>query len=212
MESKITLAVARQVAELLKKNKNFDVKMTRNSDVALTLKERAELALKNHGDLFVSIHANSSPDRRAKGAEFFFQNQLPPDSETMFLARRELHHHGHNTDEERLAFGPRHNNAYVASILEDIIRNRSIQESARLSESLVEEWDGTLKPKKHVIQQAPFYVISNVPMPSVLVELGFLTHQKEGKLLSTSAHQYKLANSIYKGILKFKESMDKPPR
>ena len=108
-----------------------------------------------------------------------------------------------------MSFGPAHKNPYVKSILEDLIRTQSIHSSADLSVHLVEQWKGYKKSKKYVIQQAEFYVVSNVPMPSVLVELGFLTHKKEGPLLSQKSYQNKLAQSIYDGLIKYKESLDK---
>ena len=209
VESSITLSVAKRLQKLIDDSPEMNVVMTRDTDRALTLKQRAQIAIRNSGELFLSIHANSSPDPRAKGAEFFIQNQLPPDSESMFLARREQHHHGLNVDEERMTFGPSHPNPYVKSVLEDLVRNQSIRKSAELSESLVESWLGFKKSNKYVIQQAPFYVVSNVPMPSVLVELGFITHRKERQLLKSSTYQNKLAQGIFKGLIKYKESVDK---
>src|SRR4051812_35220658 len=88
-ESDITLAVAKRLTELLRKDKRFTTQLSRDNDQTVTLYRRAVNAKTRKSDVFLSIHVNSNPDTRARGAEFYFQNQLPPDEESMFLAHKE---------------------------------------------------------------------------------------------------------------------------
>lgn len=88
-ESEIVLKVSRQLALLLKKDQRFKVTLTRQSNETVSLTERSTLARSVKGDVFLSIHANSSIEAKPKGAEIYFQNQLPPDEESRFLASRE---------------------------------------------------------------------------------------------------------------------------
>src|ERR1035437_6847281 len=88
-ESNITLNVSRQLRDLLKKDRRFQVLLSRDEDTSVSLYRRAVLAKTKKADIFLSIHVNSSPDLRAKGVEFYFQNQLAPDQESMFLAHQE---------------------------------------------------------------------------------------------------------------------------
>lgn len=206
-EADIALKVGKYLAQLLKRDRKFRVNMTRRGDTSLSLKQRAEYANSKKGDLFVSIHVNASNDYRAKGVEFYLQNQLPPDEDVLYLANRE----NETSDllrkqkkEEQLS-----NHADVINILEDLNRQYRMSRSHELARELYSQWSGRKKSQHRAIRQAPFYLVSNVQMPSVLVELGFLSHPKEAKKLQQSAMQKKMAYSIYRGIIKFKELVDK---
>jgi N-acetylmuramoyl-L-alanine amidase len=209
-ESHIVLQVSKHLEALLKKDSDFKVSMTRQDDEFVSLKGRAEIAAQVDGDLFVSIHVNSSPDRKAQGAEFYFQNQLPPDEESIFLAARE-----NNMDEED---GGRpklpHKSKFihtsnlkpeVQTILLDLIRNHKIMDSSVLTKTLKENWKGSQRSAKNSIRQAPFYVVSQLEIPSVLIELGFLTNPEEGKKLSEPSYQKLVAQSIYDGLVAYKK-------
>jgi N-acetylmuramoyl-L-alanine amidase len=210
-ESEIALKVSLMLAELLRKDPTFKVLMTRDRDEKLTLEQRAQKAKEIKPDLFISIHLNSSADPRAHGREFYFQNQLPADEEAMFLVSRE-------NSEGEIAEGASNDRLSaetdVKRILEDLKRNHRIRESSEFSKTLLEAWlaDGQSRRIGSLpIRQAPFYVVSNVPSPSVLVELGFITHATEGPRLAQSDYQQLLARSIYEGLVKYKDSVDKGP-
>jgi N-acetylmuramoyl-L-alanine amidase len=228
-ESEIALRVSLRLAELLKENPHFRVELTRKTDQALTLDERTSLAKQEKIDLFLSIHLNSSNDPRAQGKEFYFQNQLPVDEESMFLVSRENaenltdgradgHSDAHAGQEGR-SEPEKHkpseglsSKSDIKRILEDLSRNERIKASSELSQVLYETWISSGKPRKkgsRAIRQAPFYVVSNVPAPSVLVELGFLSHPLEGPRLAQASYQEELAKSLYTGLVKFKETVDK---
>mgnify|MGYP001577243627 CR=1 FL=1 len=92
-ESAIALSVSKLLADALKNDGRFEVKMTRTRDEFVTLEDRAEFANHAKADLFISIHTNWSEDPKARGKEIYFQNQLPPDEESLYLASREIEFH-----------------------------------------------------------------------------------------------------------------------
>ncbi len=201
-ESHIALSVAKKLADRLRDDGRFAVTLTREADVALTLPERAAIAKRVQADLFVSIHANASEDPRAHGVEFWFQNQLPADEESLFLASRE--NQSHEGDVRRGRGAAVTAKSDVARIIEDLRRNHRIASSGDLSRTLLAEWHSKARRRnKHAIRQGPLFVVSEVHVPSVLVELGFVSHESEGPRLTDPGHQSLMAGNLYEGIAKF---------
>lgn len=213
-ESEIVLKVARQLAEMLADDPRFKVSLTRNDDQKVSLPARTQMAEKLQAELFISIHLNSSPDSKARGFEIYFQNQLPADEDAMFLVSRE--HEEASGSAATASFDAKKGEPLsvkndVKYILDDLARNERIQSSSDFSKVLIETLAsrGRLQSGRHQIRQAPFQVVSNIRIPSVLVELGFITHPIEGPRLAQEDYQLELAKALYAGILKYKESVDK---
>ncbi len=206
-ESDLVLNIAQKVKKLLNNDADFDVHLTRSEDLQLSLPSRVQKAENLNADLFVSLHANAAIDSRAQGAEFFFQNSVSPDEESLYLAHQEnqlLQEQNRNTNQQ---VDPS-KKADVVAILEDMQRQARLYNSLQLTQQLAQSWSD-LSPRKTAIKQAPFYVISNTTMPSVLVEVGFLSNPKEARQLLRSEYQQELAQKIYKAIVGYKEKMDK---
>lgn len=212
-ESAITLSIANLVARELKNNSQFTVSLTRTDDSYISLEKRAAIA-NTKGDLFLSIHANSSTDTRVNGKEIYFQNQLPADEEALFLSSRENQFSATERFVPRavsLALVNKKNiNSDVRAIVEDLERNHRLKLSGLFAEKIFYKWQGQAVQKSNAIRQAPFFVVSNIDKPAVLVEIGYLTNPKEAKQLTNHEYQVKIANGIYKAIVSFKESLDKP--
>lgn len=210
-EATIALKVSQILAQMLKKDERFKVSLTRETDRNVALATRVQIAKEAKADVFLSIHLNTSGDKRAHGEEFYFQNQLPVDEDLLYLASRENDDDGDAArarDSEKLSSG---NDVRV--ILEDLGRNHRIKSSGDLSKILFENWasrNGSTIGSRS-IRQAPFVVVSGLNIPSVLVELGFLSHPIEGPRLTNTDYQNALAKSLYEGLVKFKETMDKDP-
>jgi N-acetylmuramoyl-L-alanine amidase len=211
-ESHIALKVSKILEDMLKADERFAVSMTRESDVKIPLAKRTQIAKDVQADVLLSIHLNTSADPRAHGKEFYFQNQLPVEEDMLFLANRE------NSEDEGEAEAAKRAGEKLSSandikfILDDLGRNHRIQSSGALSKVLLENWlkvGGSKKVGSRSIRQAPFHMVSNVNIPSVLVELGFLTHASEGPRLAQEDYQKTLAKSLYEGLVKFKETVDK---
>lgn len=209
-EKRIALQVSQYLSELLKKDRRFRVILTRKDDQTITLKERAEIANQAKGDLFLSIHINASINKNVRGVEFYFQNQLPPDKESFYLAAKENDVDQTSKDKISDNLGtPPTSNKDIAAIIEDMTRNHRISNSEQLAHKLYKSWDGSTKKRRMSVRQAPFYLISNVNMPSSLIELGFITNRKDAKILSSPNKQAEMAENLYAGIIKFKELLDK---
>ncbi|MNK12100.1 N-acetylmuramoyl-L-alanine amidase AmiC precursor [compost metagenome] len=207
-ESDLVLKVALKLKDLLDKKSDFQVSITRTKDHMLSLPERVKVAESSKADLFVSLHANAAIDQRARGVEFFFQNNLPPDEESLFLASQENQALLASSESVHLGDEPS-KKGDVAAILEDLHRQNRIESSLRLTQSLTDVWHREGQGSQVSIKQAPFYVISKTSMPSVLIEIGFLSNPKEAKKLLSADYQNQLAQKIYSALVSYKEKMDK---
>lgn len=204
-ESDIALSVARNLAQILKSNSDYDVTLTRNHDETVSLSKRSHIAKKEAGDLFISIHLNSTLDLRAHGSEFYFQNQLPSEEESLFLANRENQAESEQNEE----FENSKPRTGIQVIKEDLLKTYHLVMSREFAKSLRNLWKTDHGVNHSVIKQGPFHVISSVPMPSLLVELGFISHPKESRWLAQAETHQALAKSLFKGIEAVKEKMDK---
>lgn len=210
-EADLVLKVALELEKQLEADNRFRVALTRRTDSFISLEDRGAFARNAKADLLISLHMNSSDQPKAYGAEFYFQNQLPPDEESMYLAARE---NSEETREMSLSESlaripglPRDSEAQI--ILDDLVRNSRIRLSHKLVHSLISNWTGAAhRSKSNAVRQAPFYVISNVNMPSVLVELGFLSNETEAKLMRSPGHQKQIAQGLYRGLVNFCDFID----
>jgi len=194
-ESHLVLQVAQKLVVILQKDPAFVVLSSRNSDKAVSLPERVLSAAAAKADLFVSVHVNSNQDQRARGTEIYFQNNLPPDEESLFLAASENDLSGTLRNEE--SEQPAGND--TAAIVADLRRQHRMLESHRLGVTLMRQW-----PSGQIaLRQAPFYVLNKPKIPAVLVELGFLTNAKEAEKLQSPEFQAELAQRIYLGLKEF---------
>lgn len=190
-ESDLTLKIAQLLADQL--DEDFQVTLTRDRDEIATLSARSEIASAAKGDLFLSIHTNSSSDPHASGAEFYFQTQMTVDEENLFLANSESKI-GRND---------------VVAIINDLKRTSYNYLSQILAESIQDRWKQVLKVRNRPIRQESFHVLISVPMPSVLVELGFISNKKERQWLQDPTAQKNIASVLATGIKNYKEKMDK---
>jgi N-acetylmuramoyl-L-alanine amidase len=209
-ECDIVLNIALKLEQRLRHNPHFKVVMTRKTDRFVPLPTRAAMARNVHADVLLSLHLNSSTEKKAKGAEFYFQNQLPPDEDSMFLAAREnLEDQSEMSIDESLHevqdIPP---DKEVRLILDDLVRNERVRTSSELVKALISEWRGQKKSLAYSVKQAPFHVISEVNMPSALVEIGFLTNAEEAERLGSGPYQDEVAQGIYRGLVNFKDFID----
>lgn len=220
-ESEITLKVALKLKEKLQRDKRFKVFMTRQTDEKVTLSGRTQRALqaldekaRAQGAIFLSVHVNSSPDAHARGAEFYFQNQLPPDEDSMYLAHQENEREEGEGNVTRNYDFVEHAGlpTEVSTIVTDLLDGDRVLKSSQLSKALKRNWHGSKKSKTNSVRQAPFFVLSQLTIPSSLVELGFLTNGDDARDLVNPAAQERMADDLYRGLIEYKESMDKQPR
>lgn len=206
-EAEITLKVAQHLKALLEKSADFAPHLTRTQDNALTLQDRVHAAEKEKADLFLSIHANASPDKRARGVEFYFQNQLPADEDSMYLAN--LENQVVKDAAATSADADISKKTDVLAIIEDLKRQTKMRSSYALSDRLLKSWNIQGPQNSNIIRQAPFYVITKTAIPSVLVELGFISNPRESQKLIQPQYQKDIAQKLYQGLQAYKEMIDK---
>ncbi len=201
-EKKIVLDIAQRVKKHLLEA-GFEVILTRERDEYVTLAERAEKATRSGGDIFVSIHANSAPNRSANGLETFFLSEAKTDWERAVAARE-------NAVFERELANPLFNKEDpVGLILADLAQNEFLIESSELASRIQEATLAVIKSNDRGVRQADFYLLRNIFMPAVLVECGFLSNPTEEKLLRKLKHQEKIARAVAKGIVTFAQDYER---
>jgi N-acetylmuramoyl-L-alanine amidase len=190
-ESHIVLNLGRKIKEYLEQD-NLNVTLTRSKDEFLTLKQRVQLSKKIDGDIFVSLHANASSDRRAYGLEFF----LTPNRKNKSFASVS---HGNESASQKADMDETielSKSKDLQKILKDIKQNIQSQKSLKLTRTLQNDLPGNIK-------QAPFYVLTQTQMPSVLIEVGFLSHPKDNKKLMNEEYRNELALKIADSIKRY---------
>lgn len=190
-ESKIVLLLGQKIKDLLEAE-NLKVNLTRSRDEFVTLKQRVSLSKKYEGDLFVSLHANASTDQRAYGLEFFLtpnnrQKRFSEVTEKQTPAQLDV------TADVPIELSKSKD---IARILKEIRTNIQSKKSLKLTRTLQADLPGNVK-------QAPFYVLTQSQIPSVLIEVGFLSHPKDNKKLLNEEYRNNLANKIADSIKRY---------
>ena len=207
-EKDITLKVALKLGKLITDNcKDVQVIYTRKSDATMDVYKRAEIANNNHADLFISIHCNSVDDKRAHGIETFVMG-LHKTEANLAVAKREnasiLREKNYENNYD--GFNPQSTEAYIIFSLYSsaYLKNSSIL-AAKVQENLVQST--RLRDRK--VQQAGFWVLYRVAMPSILVELGFLSNPTEEAYILKPLSQEIMAVSLYNAFAEYKNILDK---
>ena len=190
-EKVVALEIAKRVKRLLRKELGCQVILTRSGDHFLPLEQRTAIANAKKADLFISIHANASPNRRLRGVETYFLN-FALDKEAMRVAALE-----NATSSKRI--GDLH------KILNNIMKNAKVRESSRLAvhmqRSLVRSLRRRYRNIRNLgVRQAPFFVLIGARMPSVLVEVSFVSNRYEERRLRDSKYLDTIARGIVNGI------------
>ncbi len=196
-EKDVVLDIALKVRNILMKDPLNEVFLTREKDIFLPLEQRTAFANRKNADLFVSIHANASVNRKAKGIETYLLNWTD-DEEANRVAARENRISLRKMREMNRQFD------VVKKITDDLLRQSKRDESVKLANyiqrSMVFNLDDSHKVHDHGVKQALFYVLFGAKMPSVLAEVSFISNPQEERLLSRDSYRRELAESIAEGI------------
>lgn len=195
-EKDLVLDIALKLAHILRRDLRADVLLTRTRDVFLPLEERTAFANTHQADLFISIHVNSAPSGSLHGIETYLLSEA--------------------TDERALKVAARENGVRVEElndlqiILSDLRRRGQINRSVPLAEAVQEAMIAHLtrrysRVRDLGVKQAPFYVLLGARMPSILVEVGFLSNRLGQRRLVSARYRQALAFSISRGVRKFIE-------
>ena len=195
-EQAVVMDIALRLKKKLEKQ-GFEVILTRDTDKFVSLAERSKCGNDRKADLFISIHANSSPNRAACGLETYFLSEAKTDWERAVAARENAAFDTGESSSGLTAGGD------VGLILADLAQNEYLVESSELAARIQEVTVPYARIKDRGVKQANFYVLRNGFMPAVLVECGFLSNRSEEKLLRQPEHRERLAEGISRGILEF---------
>jgi N-acetylmuramoyl-L-alanine amidase len=194
-EKELNLLVAKGLYELLKNDDIFDVLLTRDDDTFVPLADRSAIANNSKADLFISIHANASRDRREKGFEIYFMSEKASDPGAAEVA-----------DYENSVVGLEDGGGQqdpTAMLLHSMARNEYLNEGSRLAGLVSAEMEKHTPFVNRGVKQAAFYVLRGTYAPGILVEMGFMTNSGDEKNLNDKKGRAKVADSIYRGVLKY---------
>jgi N-acetylmuramoyl-L-alanine amidase len=177
LEKDVALTLARELAVRLRAQ-NLTVVMTRDADVFVPLEQRTALANDAQGDLFVSIHANAASDPRIHGSETYFLALEASDAAAAGVAERE--NQAFAVPGSPQSIGAL-SDPFIA-LLGDLISTEHLDESSSFARNVQKEL-ATLLVKSRGVKQALFVVLTGVQMPAALVEVGFVTHPGDERLI-----------------------------
>ena len=201
-EKDVALDVALKTGKLISENcPNVKVIYTRSTDVFVELYNRAKIANNNHADLFISFHCNANDNHSAHGVETFVMG-LDKSEKNLAVARMEnsamLKEEGYK--EHYAGFNPDSpESAVMFSLYSSAYLNNSILLADKVQKNLV----GTTHLLDRGVKQAPYWVLWSVSMPSILIEMGFLSNPTEEKYLTDEQHKKDIANAIYRGFVSY---------
>ena len=197
-EKYVTLGYARELKRQLDKTKKFRVFLTRDKDYFIPLNERVAIARNLKADLFISLHADSSPDEGTSGLSIYTLSEKSSDKQSEILAQKE--------NKSDIIGGADFSDASgdILKTLINLSQRSSMNDSAKFAETVIksiETHEVETLQKTH--RFAGFRVLTAPDMPSVLIELGYLSNKNEEKKLNSLEHKKKVSEALVGAIEKY---------
>ena len=196
-EKDITLAFALQLQKVLIDSGRFDVALTREDDTYLTLNQRVDLARQNKADLFVSLHADSFQEQEIRGASIYTRDENATDVLDKVLAD------GENRYDIVAGFAIPQATPAVMDILVDLMRRETRKSSFLAAQAVIHQLEPSVTLRKFPVRQADFFVLQAPDVPSVLVELGFLSNAADIANLQKSDWRDRTVDALARGIAEY---------
>ncbi|MBU4310516.1 N-acetylmuramoyl-L-alanine amidase family protein [bacterium] len=201
-EKDVVLAIAKELKNLVSERLGIRVVLTRTGDYFVPLRERTAMANNEKANLFISIHANAALGRaRGEGFETYYHS-LALTKEAKAVARFE-------NSAIKLEKGSEEPMDQAEFILWDMAHNTYLNESSELAILVQEELSKKLKIRNRKVGQAHFYVLSGADMPSILVEVAFISNPREENMLRNPDFQKRVAEGLYNAIVVYKRSYER---
>jgi N-acetylmuramoyl-L-alanine amidase len=210
-EKKVNLAVALHLGKLIEEWFPYiKVLYTRTQDVSVDLYERSNLANNNNADLFISIHANSLENEkdRAKttGSETYIMGiHKSEDNLKVAMFENSSIKFEKNYENNYDDFDPADPESYI---MFSLMQSEYLERSLKMAELVQEEFQSGPVTRDRGVKQAGFIVLWKTAAPSVLIELGFLSHPEEELTLIDEDNQRKMAECIFKAFKRYREYME----
>ncbi|MFM2044823.1 MAG: putative N-acetylmuramoyl-L-alanine amidase [Pseudomonadota bacterium] len=189
LEKDVVLDIAKQAAVSLRRGSGATVVLTRDTDVFLELKDRVALARDAKADLFISIHADSAPDAKARGLSAYTLSEKASDSFAAAIAQQENLADALGVDTSGLS-------ADVQAFLVDLAADHTKRASVQAKQALVSGAGRDLRLLDNPMRSANFAVLRAPDIPSVLVETGFLSNREDENLLREAASRRRIADVL----------------
>lgn len=207
-EKDITLSVAKKTGNYIKQYcPDVNVIYTRSSDVSVSLLRRAQIANEKNADLFISIHCNANASSQPAGVETFVmgEHRNAANLEVAKLENASIIYED-NAEEDYDDFNPNSPEAYIMlNFFQSEYKNASLEFAEHIQNQLVKR----VGRKDRGVQQAGFLVLYKTAMPSVLVEIGFLSNPSEENFLSSEEGQTYIASALFRAFRDYKNAYEK---
>jgi len=197
LEKDVVLAFGRELATRLRDTGHYDVYMTRSKDVFIPLRERVAIARRHKADLFISIHCNSNPQPSIKGLSIYTLSETSSDKEAAALAHKE------NQSDVIAGIDFQGESPEVTGILIDLAQRETKNYSSRFARSVVSYARHSTRLLEPTHRFAGFVVLKAPDVPSVLVELGFLTNKTEERELTSRTWRDKVSESMVSAVNRY---------
>ncbi|MGV8996539.1 MAG: N-acetylmuramoyl-L-alanine amidase [Parvibaculaceae bacterium] len=194
LEKDVVLAFAKELGRRLKDTGRYDVHLTRDRDIFIPLRERVAIARRQKADLFISIHADSISSSSISGMSIYTLSEKASDKEADALARKE------NLSDAIAGIDFRGESPEVAGILIDLAQRETKNYSSRFAKSVVDYARNTTSLLDPAHRFAGFVVLKAPDVPSVLIELGFLTNRSDEKNLTSPKWRTRIASSFVSAV------------
>jgi len=196
-EKEIVLSIAKKLAVKLKTEMGTEVVLTRKDDRFVPLEDRTLLANSQDADLFISLHVNASPNADARGIETYYLDNTTDEAAIRLAARENA--------------TSRKNISDLQFILSDMMQNMKLEDSItlahRLQAALVSGMSKFMGDVKDLgVKKALFHVLVGARMPSVLVEMFFITNKNESRAMTDPNYQDAMVDALFEGIQKYAQS------
>jgi N-acetylmuramoyl-L-alanine amidase len=205
-EKTITLAAAKTLKRVLEKTGRYEVVLTRSRDRFLRLRQRVAVSRASEADLFISVHADSIADKRLRGASIYTLSEQSSDKEAARLAEQE------NKSDIIAGMDFSEETPEVTNILIDLAQRETMNQSARFAGYLAKELRGAVRTHRRAHRFAGFAVLKAPDVPSVLLELGYLSNPEEERMLRSPVFQNKVAVALKHGIDRYFETVQAAAR
>lgn len=193
-EKDLVLAFAMTLKEMLEKTAKYKVLLTRSEDVFLPLSERVDIARHAQADLFISVHADKFHASNVRGATVYTLSEEASDAEAAALAQKE------NKADIIAGLDLAEEPGEVTDILIDLARRETKNFSVHLARTMVRSMRGTFKLNKNPHRSAGFRVLTAPDVPSVLLELGYVSNDRDVRDLASDKWREQAAQSVLESV------------
>jgi len=194
LEKDLTLKASLLIAKVLNKNRQINALLSRTGDYFIPLRKRIELAKKNKADIFISIHADSSENKKASGISVFSLSDVASDKEAQRLAKKE------NEVDKILGLEESIKDPLIYGSLIKMFQREAMNDSSILAKNIISNLKETKLALNRGHRFAGFAVLKSYDIPSVLIEIGFLSNKQEEKKMLNSKYMKNLSQGLANAI------------